>query len=83
MTIDTSELTINPDLFTKVQKNALRFFLRGRYGLSWSTTHPTCFLSRNITKNAETHPPPMWNEIIEQPLNSSNHLRDRPDLRVP
>ena len=34
MTIDPSELIINPDLFTKVQKNALRFFLRERYGLS-------------------------------------------------
>ena len=26
-----------------------------------------CFPSRNITKNAETHPPPMRDVIIEQP----------------
>ena len=29
---------------------------------------PPCFPSRNITKNAETHPPPMRDVIIEQPL---------------
>ena len=29
---------------------------------------PHCFPSRNITKNAETHPPYMRGVIIEQPL---------------
>ena len=29
---------------------------------------PPCFPSRNITKNAETHPPLMRDVIIEQPL---------------
>ena len=29
---------------------------------------PPCFPSRNITKNAETHPPTMRSVIIEQPL---------------
>ena len=29
---------------------------------------PPCFPSRNITKSAETHPPPMRDLIIEQPL---------------
>ena len=28
---------------------------------------PPCFSSRNITKNAETRPPPMSGVIIEQP----------------
>ena len=31
-----------------------------------STTHLPCFRSRNITKNAETHPPTMLDVIIEQ-----------------
>ena len=57
-------------------KKALWFFLPWRYGLSSSTTHPTCFPSRNITKNAETHPPPMHDAIIEQPL------RDGPQILV-
>ena len=30
--------------------------------------HPPCFPSRNITKNDETHPPPMRDVIIEQSL---------------
>ena len=50
-----------------ITKKALRFFLPWRYGLSWSTTHPPCFPSRSITKNAETHPTPMRGVIIEQP----------------
>ena len=29
---------------------------------------PPCFPSRNITKNADTHSPPMRDVIIEQPL---------------
>ena len=29
---------------------------------------PPCFPSRNITKNVETHLPPMGDVIIEQPL---------------
>ena len=29
---------------------------------------PPRFPARNITKNAETHPPPMHDVIIEQPL---------------
>ena len=28
---------------------------------------PRCFPPSNITKNAETHPPPMHDAIIEQP----------------
>ena len=28
----------------------------------------SCFPSRSITKNPETHPPPMRDVIIEQPL---------------
>ena len=35
------------------------------YGFSWSTTHPSCFPSRNITKNAETHTLPMRDVIVE------------------
>ena len=72
MTIDACELTINvlyrwnPELFTIVQKKASLFFLPWRYGLSWSTTHRSCFLSRNITKIAETHPPAMRDVVIEQ-----------------
>ena len=33
---------------------------------------PNCFPSRSITKNAETHPPPMCDVIIEQPQNEIN-----------
>ena len=32
------------------------------------TVKGTCFPSRSITKKAETHPPPMRDVIIEQPL---------------
>ena len=32
---------------------------------------PHCFPSRNITKNAETHPPPMRDVIIVQPTEIS------------
>ena len=49
-------------------KKALWFRLLWRYGLLSSITHPTCFPSRNITKNADTNPPPMRDVIIEQPL---------------
>ena len=42
--------------------------LQFRYGLSWSTTHPPRIPSSNITKNAETHPSPIRDVIIEQPL---------------
>ena len=31
---------------------------------------PPCFLSRNITKNAKSHLPPMRDVIIEEPLAS-------------
>ena len=71
MTTDTSELTINVlyqwnlYLFTIIQKK-LYVFLRWYYGLLWSTTDNSGFPSRNITKNAETHPPPMCDVIIEQ-----------------
>ena len=51
-----------------VQKKVLWFFLPWRYGLSSSTTHPPRFPSRNIIKNVETHPPPIRDVIIEQPL---------------
>ena len=53
---------------TIVQKKALWFFLRWRYGLSSSTTHLPYFSSCNITKSAETNPLPMRDVIIEQPL---------------
>ena len=36
---------------------------------SCSTTHPPCFTLRNITKNTETHSPPMCDVIIEQSWN--------------
>ena len=49
------------------KKRLYDYFLPWYYGLSWSTTQRPCFLSRNITKNAETHPPPMRDVIIEQP----------------
>ena len=71
MTIDTSEFIIsvlyqwNLDILTIVQKR-LYDFVPWRYGLSWSTTNPLCFPPRNITKNAETHPSPMRDVIIEQ-----------------
>ena len=48
-------------------KKALMIFLPWRYDLSSSTTHPPCFPSRNIMKNAETHPPFKRDVIIEQP----------------
>ena len=32
------------------------------------TPPPPCFRSREITKSAETHQPPMRDVIIEQPL---------------
>ena len=47
-------------------KKGLWFFLPWRYGLSWSNTHPHCFPSRSIMKNAETLPPRMRHVIIEQ-----------------
>ena len=46
-------------------KKGFMIFLPWRYGLSWSTTHPLVFPSRNATKNAETYPPPMRDAIIE------------------
>ena len=76
MTIDTSELTINvqwnPDLFTIVKKGFMTFFLPWRYSFLWRTTHLPCLLSRNITKNAETHH--MCDVIIEQPLSKTFRL---------
>ena len=51
--------------FHNSTKKSFMIFLPWRYGLSWSTTHPLCFPSRNITKNAETHLPPMHDVIIE------------------
>ena len=39
-------------------KRLYNFFLQWRYCLSRSTTHPPCFLSRNIMKNTETIPLP-------------------------
>ena len=74
ITIDISELTINvlyswnPDLFTIVQKNGFLIFLTVTWQPSMKYHSPPSFLSRNITKNAETHPPPMRDVIIEQPL---------------
>ena len=50
-------------------------FLPWRYGLSLSTTHSPCFPSSNITKNAETHPPPLRDVIIENPIEAfENHF---------
>ena len=54
------------------KKRVCDFFLPWRYGLSSSTTHhlsPPASL--HITKNAETHPPPMRDVIIEQSLKES------------
>ena len=75
VTIDTSELTINV-LNYKVPissknnstENGFMIFLTWHYGLSWRTTHPPCFPSRNITKNSVTRLPPMREVIIEQSL---------------
>ena len=49
------------------KKKLYDFFLLWRCGLSWSTTHAPFFFSGNITKNTETHPPPMRHVIIDQP----------------
>ena len=73
MTTDTSELTINVLLMKSRfphnnTKEGFIFFLPWRYGFSWSTTHPPCFPLRKLTKNAVTHPPPMREVIIKQPL---------------
>ena len=57
----------NLDLFTVVQKKALWFFYRDVTAFHEIPLTPHCFPSRNITKNAETHPPHMRDVIIEQP----------------
>ena len=58
----------NPISPQQYKKKVYDFFLPWRYGFSSSTTHPPFFPSRNITKNAETHPPPIHDVITEQPL---------------
>ena len=50
-----------------VQKRIYDFFYRNVTAFHEAPLTP-CFPSRNITKNAETHPPPMRDAIIEQPL---------------
>ena len=39
---------------------------------------PPCFLPRNITKNAQTRPPPMRDVIIEQPLSNKTYSEPEP-----
>ena len=84
MTIDTSEVTINvvyqwnPDLFTIIQKKAFCFFFyRDVTAFHEIPLTPSpCFSSRNITKNAETHPPPICGVIIEQTLGDAQWVID-------
>ena len=47
------------------------FFYRDVTAFHQVPLTPPCFSSRNITKNADTHPLPMRDVIIEQPLQSS------------
>ena len=74
ITIDISELTINvlyswnPDPFSIVQKNGFLIVLTVTWQPFMKYHSTPNFLSRNITKNAETHAPPMRDVIIEQPL---------------
>ena len=74
ITIDVSELTINvlyswnPDPFSIVQKNGFLIVLTVTWQPFMKYHSTSNFLSRNITKNAETHAPPMRDVIIEQPL---------------
>ena len=73
MTINASELTINalyhgnPDLFTIAQKD-FKIFYRDVMAFNELSTSA----SRKITKNTETHPPPMRDVIIKQPQTISS-----------
>ena len=56
-------------------KRRYDFFFTMALRPSSSTTQPPRFPSHNITKNAETHPPPMRDVIIEQPLDKIHYKR--------
>ena len=60
----------NLDLVIIVQKRLYDVFLPWRYDLS-SSTKMVLFPSCKIKKNAEIHPPPMCNVIIEQSLSGN------------
>ena len=69
MTIDTSELMIilmkSRSLHNRIKKDFMIFFtLTLRTFINYHS--PTYLPSHNITKNAETHPPPKRHIIIEQ-----------------
>ena len=84
MTFDTSELTINvlywsfililcfilmkPNLFTIVQKKSLWFFYRDVTAFHEVLLTAVVFRHATSRKNAETHPSPMRDVIIKQPL---------------
>ena len=74
MTIDISELTINVLLLMKSRslhnstKKGFLIFLTVTWQPFMKYHLSPSFSSRNITKNAETNPPPMRDVIIEQPL---------------
>ena len=74
MTIDISELTINVLMLMKSRslhdntKKSFLNFLTVTWQPFMKYHSPPSFLSSNITKNAETHSPPMRDVIIEQPL---------------
>ena len=74
MTIDISELTINVLMLMKPRslhnstKKGFLIFLTEKWQPFIKYHSPPSFPSRNITKTAETNPPPMRDVIIEQPL---------------
>ena len=74
MTIDISELTINVLMLMKPRslhnstKKDFLIFLTETWQPFIKYHSPLSFPSRNITKTAETNPPPMRDVIIEQPL---------------
>ena len=50
------------------KKGFMIFFFRDVTVFHQVPLTPPCFPSRNIIKNAETHPPPIHDVITEQPL---------------
>ena len=55
-------------LHNSTKKGFVVFFYRDVTAFPEVPLTPPCLPLRNITKNGETHPPPMRDAIIEQPL---------------
>ena len=80
MTIDTSELTLMFNEFliirNSTKKGFMTFFHRDVTAFH-EVPLTSFFPSRNITKYAETHPPPMRDVIIEQPHGGTGWISEK------